>query len=160
MSKFILGIRSKLNLRGVHPHLVAVVNKAISNTEVDFTVTEGLRSVARQKELVAAGASKTMNSRHLTGHAVDLAAIVNGKVRWDWELYFFIARAMQIAARDTLTPIVWGGVWDKLLNNLSDDLQAEHTAYVMRRKKLGKRAFGDAPHFELSSKTYPVTTKE
>jgi peptidoglycan L-alanyl-D-glutamate endopeptidase CwlK len=160
MNKFILGIRSKLNLRGVHPDLVAVVNKAIEITGIDFTVTEGLRSKQRQEQLVKSGASKTMNSRHLTGHAVDLAAIVKGKVRWDWELYFQIASAMQQAARDLLVPIVWGGVWDTKLNDLGNDLQAEHTKYIMRQKKLGKRAFGDAPHFELSRKTYPATTKE
>lgn len=156
MSRFILGIKSKLNLRGVHPDLVAVVNKAILNTEIDFMVIEGLRSAGRQKDLVASGASKTLNSRHITGHAVDLAAVVGGKIRWDWELYFPIAKAIRSAALDLLTPIVWGGVWDKLLNNLSEDLHAEHLAYAMRRKKLGKKAFGDAPHFELSSKTYPA----
>lgn len=160
MSRFILGVRSKMNLRGVHPHLVDVVNRAIKLSDVDFTVTEGIRSLERQKQLVAAGASKTLNSRHLTGHAVDLAAVVGGKVRWDWELYFLIAKAMRQAAIESMTPIVWGGVWDAKINDLSSDLQSEHTAYVMRRKKLGKRAFGDAPHFELSSKSYPSTTKE
>jgi peptidoglycan L-alanyl-D-glutamate endopeptidase CwlK len=135
---------------------VLVVKRAIEISEVDFTVTEGLRSAARQKELVSAGASQTLKSRHLTGHAVDLAALVAGKVRWDWELYFKIAKAMRQSAREALVPVVWGGVWDTKLNDLSEDLHAEHLAYAMRRKKIGKKAFGDAPHFELSSKSYPA----
>ena len=76
MSGFHLGTRRRARLEGVHPDLVRVVERAIELTEVDFTVLEGLRNVSRQKELVAAGASQTMNSRHLTGHAVDLGALV------------------------------------------------------------------------------------
>ena len=89
---FKLGARSISNLRGVHPDLVAVVKRAITITEIDFTVTEGLRTKERQAQLVKAGASKTMNSRHITGHAVDVAAWVDG-VRWDWGLYAKIAVA-------------------------------------------------------------------
>ena len=81
-----LGNRSKANLQGIHPDLVSVVELAIKNTKVDFTVIEGVRSEARQRELFDCGASTTMNSRHLTGHAVDLAAWVGGAIRWDWPL--------------------------------------------------------------------------
>jgi peptidoglycan L-alanyl-D-glutamate endopeptidase CwlK len=123
-----LGIRSRLNLRGVHPDLVKVVERAIELTEVDFTVTEGLRSKERQKQLFAAGASMTLNSRHLTGHAVDVAALVGGKVRWDWPLYGRIASAFKQAAKELDIPIVWGGDWTKLR---------------------------DGPHFELNRATYP-----
>lgn len=79
MSGFSLGARSLLRLQGVHPSLVRVVKRAIRITPVDFTVLEGVRSRERQAELVRIGASKTMNSRHLTGHAVDLAPWVGGK---------------------------------------------------------------------------------
>lgn len=123
-----LGVRSRLNLRGVHPDLVRVVERAIQLTDVDFTVTEGLRTEKRQKELRAAGASLTMNSRHLTGHAVDVAALVNGKVRWDWPLYPRIASAFKQAAKELNVPIVWGGDWKRLK---------------------------DGPHFELSRAAYP-----
>ena len=81
---FALGNKSRVNLNGVHPDLVRVVELAIKKTPVDFTVTEGLRTIERQKQLVAAGASKTLSSRHITGHAVDLAALIDGKVEWSW----------------------------------------------------------------------------
>jgi peptidoglycan L-alanyl-D-glutamate endopeptidase CwlK len=122
-----LGSRSISNLRGVHPDLVAVVKRAITLTEIDFTVTEGLRTKERQAQLVKAGASKTMNSRHITGHAVDVAAWVDG-IRWDWPLYAKIAVAFKKAAADLGVPIVWGGDW---------------------------KSFRDGPHFELDRRKYP-----
>ena len=125
---FALSTRSRQRLAGVHPDLVKVVERAIQLTTIDFAVTEGLRTPARQKELVAVGASKTLNSRHLTGHAVDVAALVNGSIRWDWPLYAKIADAMKSAAKEVSVPIVWGGDW---------------------------RTFKDGPHFELDRKRYP-----
>ena len=98
-------------LQGVHPDLVNVVKLALTKSPVDFTVTEGLRTLERQKELVAAGASQTLNSRHLTGHAVDLAAVVGKEVRWDWPLYSKIADAMKNAAIELKVNIQWGGDW-------------------------------------------------
>lgn len=124
---YTLGPRSKQRLRGVHPDLVKVVERAIKITEVDFTVLEGLRTPERQKALVEAGASQTLMSRHLTGHAVDLGAWVGDEVRWDWPLYHKIATAMKEAARLEGVKIVWGGDWK------------------MR----------DGPHFELNRKFYP-----
>ena len=124
---FSLGPRSRQRLKGVHPDLVKVVERAIQITEVDFTVLEGLRSPERQKALVEAGASQTLNSRHLTGHAVDLGAWVGDEVRWDWPLYHKIAAAMKEAARLEGVKIVWGGDW---------------------------RTFKDGPHFELDRKAY------
>ncbi|WP_375058402.1 M15 family metallopeptidase [Zobellella sp. DQSA1] len=107
--------RSEQNLQGVHPDLVAVVRKALTLTFVDFTVTEGVRTKERQRELVKRGASQTMNSLHLPqangyAHAVDLAAWVGG-VRWDWPLYHKIAEAMKLAAAELGIPIEWGGDW-------------------------------------------------
>lgn len=125
---FKLGLKSRLRLRGVHPDLVKVVELAIARSEIDFTVLEGLRDRARQKELVAAGASTTMNSRHITGHAVDLGALVNGSVRWDWALYHKLAKAMKSAAAELGIPITWGGDWS---------------------------SFPDGPHFELPRRAYP-----
>ena len=92
---FRLSQRSRTRLAGVHPDLVAVVEAAIRRTEVDFMVTEGLRDPVRQAALVKAGASRTLNSRHLTGHAVDVAALIEGQVRWDWPLYGRIAGAFK-----------------------------------------------------------------
>lgn len=125
---FRLSKRSLSRLQGVHPDLVAVIHEAIKITRVDFTVLEGVRSLARQRELVDAGASQTMRSRHLTGHAVDLGAYVAGEVRWDWPLYHQIAGAMKVAASDLDIPLEWGGDWT---------------------------TFKDGPHFQLPWRDYP-----
>ena len=121
-----LGTRSLQSLSGVHPDMVAVVKKAIEITEVDFTVIEGIRNVSRQRELYKAGKSTTMNSRHITGHAVDM---VPWPVDWeDLERFETMAKAMKAAAEELEIPIVWGGDW---------------------------KSFYDAPHFELDRKEYP-----
>lgn len=130
---YTLGVQSKARLKGVHPDLVKVVERAINITTVDFTVLEGVRDPLRQKKLVEAGASQTMNSRHIPGadgfaKAVDLGAWVDDEVRWDWPLYHKIAAAMLEAARELNVKIVWGGSWAK---------------------------FRDGPHFELDRKQYP-----
>lgn len=125
---FKLSARSKERLTGVHPDLVKVVNRALELSEIDFAILEGMRTKERQAELFKAGASQTMNSRHLTGHAVDLGAFVGGSVRWDWPLYGKLATAMKAAAKELGVPIIWGGDWVSLR---------------------------DGPHFELNRKTYP-----
>ncbi|MXF06699.1 M15 family metallopeptidase [Escherichia coli] len=111
---FTFSRRSEERLAGVKPQLVAVVRRALELSEVDFGITEGLRTKERQKQLVAEGKSQTMNSRHLTGEAVDVVAYVDGKVSWDWPLYEAIARAFYQAADELNTPIVWGGSWTTL----------------------------------------------
>lgn len=141
---YALGITSRLRLRGVHDDLVKVVQRAIRLTEVDFTVLEGVRSRQRQAELVKSGASKTMNSRHLTGHAVDLGALLNGSVRWDWELYLKIADAMKAASEELDIPVRWGGTWD-LLYNASSPISSS----------ILSNRFPDGPHYELPRSKYP-----
>lgn len=126
---FILSERSIRRLEGVHPELVRVVKRAIEITPVDFAVTEGLRTKEKQEQLVKAGASKTMRSRHLTGHAVDLAAVIGSEVRWDWALYPQLANAMKSAANELNVPIEWGGDW---------------------------KSFKDGPHFQLPWEQYPA----
>lgn len=79
----------------MHIDLRRVIYRAAEITQIDFIVTEGVRELARQKVLVAAGASKTLLSRHITGHAVDLAAKVGGEIRWDWPLYHLLAAAVK-----------------------------------------------------------------
>ena len=121
-----LGTRSLQNLSGVHPDMVAEVKRAIEITEQDFTVIEGIRNVSRQRELYKAGKSTTMNSRHITGHAVDM---VPWPVDWnDLERFEVMSEAMKKAAEELDIPIKWGGDW---------------------------KSFYDAPHFELDRKTYP-----
>lgn len=126
---FKLGPTSILRLQQVHSDLVKVVGRAIQLSEIDFTVLEGIRTKERQAELLKAGATTTMNSRHLTGHAVDLGALVGGKVRWDWPLYFKIADAMKAASAELGIPVEWGGDWKK---------------------------FKDGPHWQLPHKEYPA----
>jgi len=123
-----LSPRSERSLKGVHPDLQKVVRLAHTISPTPFEVIEGLRSPARQAELVTAGASKTLNSRHLTGHAVDLAALVSGTIRWDWPLYSRLAMEVKEAARDLGVPIEWGGDW---------------------------KSFKDGPHFQLPRSKYP-----
>ena len=108
---FKLSQRSLDRMKGVDERLVNVVKRAIEISEVDFCVTEGLRTVERQKQLVAAGASQTMKSKHIEGKAVDLAAIVGGKIRWDWPLYVKIGDAMKRASEILNIPIVRGMDW-------------------------------------------------
>ena len=120
---------SERRLIGVHKDLVGVVRRAALLSEVPFRITEGIRTHARQADLVKAGASRTMNSRHLTGHAVDVVPMIGGKPRWDWPPFYQIADAFKEAAKDLGVPIVWGGDW---------------------------RTFKDGPHFELDRKVYPA----
>ena len=108
---YTLGPRSKQRLKGVHTDLVKVVERAIEISTIDFTVLEGLRTPERQKALLEAGASQTLNSRHITGHAVDLGAWVDNQVDWSWPLYHKIAAAMKDAAKQVDVPIEWGGDW-------------------------------------------------
>jgi peptidoglycan L-alanyl-D-glutamate endopeptidase CwlK len=125
---FVFGTRSRNNLKGVHPDLVKVCDLALKYTPHDFMITEGLRTRARQAELLKAGASRTMNSRHITGHAIDFAVLVAGKVRWDWPLYGQVAEAFKRAAKELNVPIIWGGDWKTLR---------------------------DGPHVELDRRKYP-----
>lgn len=149
---FKLSKKSLSKLDGVHPALVAVVKLAITKTEVDFAVFEGLRTLARQKELVASNASWTLDSRHLTGHAVDLVPWV-GELRWDWPLCYKVAEAVAQAAKELNVPIVWGGVWDRHLTELGDKEDAV-AAYVARRLSAKRKANIDGPHFELDKNFY------
>jgi len=127
----VLNPRSEKNLAGVHPKLVAVVRRAADVSDIEFMVIEGLRTIDRQKQLVAKGASKTMNSKHITGHAVDLAPMVDGEIRWDWPLFHKLAPIIKQAAKDMGVNIVWGGDW---------------------------RSFADGPHWEIDPVAYGPAT--
>lgn len=128
--------RSRKALTGVHPDLVKVMEAALERSPVKFVITEGLRTRERQAQLVAKGASKTMNSRHITGHAVDIVPYIDADrdnniwedIRYDWPLYHRVAPVIKQVAKELGIKIVWGGDW---------------------------RSFKDGPHFELDRKVYP-----
>lgn len=152
---FKLSSRSLSRLDGVHPDMVAVVKRAIELTKVDFGVTEGTRSVATQREYVAAGKSQTMNSKHLPqsdgySHAVDVVAYVGGNVSWELNLYDDIADAFKQAAKELDVSIKWGAAW-----NVSDitkwggTMEDAMMHYIDERRSQGRRPFIDGPHFEL-----------
>lgn len=126
--KFVFSKRSENNLIGVHPDLVRVVRRALEISDIDFSVIEGLRTPERQRQLVASGASRTLNSRHLTGHAVDLAPFIDGQVRWDWPAFTPLVTAMRKAASELRVPVIHGADWT---------------------------TFKDGPHHELDRKVYP-----
>lgn len=119
---------SSLKIKVIHPDLRKVIEAAYQTSKVDFIVTEGLRSLARQQELLKAGASTTLNSRHITGHAVDVAALVEGKADWHPQLYSQIADAIFEEAAKLNISVKWGGDW---------------------------KSFKDYCHFELSRAFYP-----
>jgi len=149
---YTLGLRSRLELRGVHPSLVAVVHRAIAITSQDFRVLDGLREIEEQQELVKRGASKTLRSMHLRqpdgwGHAVDLVPVVNGVLRWEWPLIYPVARAMRVAAEAGNVPLVWGGCWDMPFLSLHPDgLEAAVRVYCARHPGPD---FLDGPHYQL-----------
>lgn len=126
MYKF--GNKSKERLSTVHPDLQKLFNEAITNAPYDFSITEGVRSLERQKELVDSKKSTTMNSRHITGKAVDIAVFVDGVISWDIRVYKSVAEHIKTIAKLMNIPIIWGGDW---------------------------KSFVDGPHFELDRKVYP-----
>lgn len=140
---FALGDGSLAKLSGVNPNLVKVVKRAIQLSSVDFRVIEGVRTKARQAELVKKGASKTMNSRHLTGHAVDIVPVIDGRVSWDFNHYYPLAKAMAQAATELGVKVRWGGAWS-VITSKAGTPQDWVKAY-----RAGGGRFLDGPHFEL-----------
>lgn len=120
--------RSLRALKGVHPDLVKVAIRALQISEIDFIVIEGLRTMDRQRHLVKQGASRTLNSRHLTGKAIDVVATLSaGTVSWKHADMKKVSKAFKAAAKELGVAIVWGGDW---------------------------KGFVDTPHYELDRKVY------
>ena len=119
--------RSLRELKGIHPDLRKVTDRALELSPVDFVIIDGLRTIEEQREYVRKGASKTMRSRHLTGHAVDFACYINGKISWHAGSMKRVADAFKTAANELGIKIRWGGDW---------------------------RTFKDYPHIELDRRYY------
>ena len=134
MIGFQLTPRDRTRLIGVHPHLVSVVTHAATVSPERFVVLEGMRTIERQRELFAKRATRTLNSRHLTGHAVDIAPLLDEdgdgdvEISWHWEHFHPLADLIKRVAGDLGIPIVWGGGW---------------------------QSFPDGPHWELPRQLYP-----
>lgn len=122
------GKRSLENLKGVNPLLVKVLNRALEITPVDFTVIEGLRTVERQKQLVNEGKSQTMNSRHITGDAVDIIPV---NTKWKLEEFIPILKAVKQAGDELGVKLRFGINWK---NDPSLPIETK---------------FIDAPHVEI-----------
>lgn len=146
---FVFSKRSLKALAGVHPTLVAITHRALELTTCDFVVVEGVRTLERQRELVAKGASRTLNSKHLPkadgyGHAIDVYPYINGRLRGAEphptpderqlaaEGWRQIAQAFKAAAAEAGAKITWGGDW---------------------------RGAWDMPHFQLDSVASAASTK-
>lgn len=128
-----LSEKNLTKLSGAHPDLQKVIKRAAAISSIDFTILEVVRTLARQKELVAKGASTTMKSRHLPGpdgksRAIDIAPLDGAQISWAWPLYNKLAPIIKQAAKDVGVPIEWGGDWVK---------------------------FRDGPHWQLPWKDYP-----
>lgn len=130
-----LTARDESRLKGLHPDLVRVVRRAAKASGLGFVILEGLRTIERQRELLKAGATKTLNSRHIKaanglGHAVDIAPTLKGKVTWEWPLYHKLAAHIKAAAKAEKVTLEWGGDW---------------------------KTFKDGPHWQLPWLQYPAS---
>ena len=119
---------SENNLKGIHPDLGMIMRKAIKLSPINFGISEGVRSKKRQLELLAKGKSLSNDSRHITGHAVDIFALPNNILSWEFRHYQEIAKIVLELSKEMSIEIEWGGNWDDL---------------------------NDGAHFELSRRNYP-----
>jgi peptidoglycan L-alanyl-D-glutamate endopeptidase CwlK len=152
-----ISARCELRLAGVHPDLVRVVRRAAeSGAMFRVPLDGGRRTPERQGQLMREGKTQTLNSRHLTGHAVDLVPLVDGAVSWDWKHFYPMADAIADAARAEGVPLIWGGAWGRLVQDWPQGRAKQaQDAYVAERRAAGRRPFLDGPHFELPAAVYP-----
>lgn len=163
---FMLGSRSLAELKGVHPDLIELAQATIAFSPVDFAVHDGLRTEAEQRAYVKSGVSQTMDSKHREqkdglGHAMDLVPYINGKLRWEWDPIYEIAAALgraliKINAEREITnkkplKIRWGGCWRDIseITPAAASMEKAVSDYGAARRKAGKKAFTDGPHFEI-----------
>ena len=145
-----LSTKSQERLIGVEPELKEIVYEAIKVTKIDFGVIVALRTEEKQKQLVEAGASQTMKSKHLEGRAVDLMAYIGGRGSWELSVYDEIADAMKEAAIKVDVAVRWGAAWTVTdIREWKGTMEEAMNSYIDTRRGQGRRPFIDAPHFEL-----------
>lgn len=153
-SGFKFGQSSEKELVGVDSRLVRVTRRALEICEQDFLVFDGLRTQAEQQMLVKRGMSKTLNSKHLVGLAVDLVPYIDGKPTWDWlgcaKIAFAVDRAAMEQGVDHL--ITWGGAWDRQLNDFGGSLEKYMAEVELYKKRHAGKDFIDGPHFQIEKK--------
>ena len=146
-----LSKRSLDRLEGVDERLIAVVKSAIHKSKIDFGVICGMRTLEEQRALVEKGASQTMKSKHLDGHAVDLMAYIGSRGSWELNLYDDIADAMAEAAREIDVPIVWGAAWTVTnIAQFDGTMEDAMNSYIDERRSQNRRPFIDGPHFQIT----------
>jgi peptidoglycan L-alanyl-D-glutamate endopeptidase CwlK len=150
-SEFKFGAASMKELEGVNSKLQQVTHLALSYCAQDFCVFDGIRTYKEQQQHVANGTSKTMQSKHLQGLAVDLVPWINGKPVWDWDGCYEIALAVDKAATElgVANKITWGGAWDRRLSDFGGDSLAYEKAVQEYRERHAGKDFIDGPHFEI-----------
>jgi hypothetical protein len=148
---FTLSNKSISRLNGVDPRLSLIVRDAINYTSVDFGISEGMRTFERQKQLFEEKKTKTLNSKHLIGKAIDVFAWVDSNVSWNNEHYDMIAEAVRKSAKIHGGRIRWGAAWTcDDIRTWNGSMKALRIHYINERKLQGKSAFIDCPHFEIN----------
>lgn len=112
--KSIFSQKSLDKMKGVDERLVKVMQATIADSPYDFGITEGLRTVERQRQLVDQGLSLTMNSKHIVGKAVDIVIYINGKPNWEFSKYKEVADKVMEKAKELGISVRWGGTFKKL----------------------------------------------
>jgi len=103
------------NLGGVHPDIVGILKEALRYS--NFIVVEGMRTIERQGNLVAKGASLTLDSKHLVqpdgySHGVDIAP---SPIDWgDHSRFIELSEVVLSLAAKKGIEIRWGGHWSSL----------------------------------------------
>lgn len=156
MASFTFGPSSLAKLEGIHPDLHKLCMAAIDFSYMDFGIIEGLRTKDRQAHLVKDGKSQTMNSRHITGHAIDFMPYYQGKYLDAWPYFYPVADAFAAVSKTLNIPIVWGSSWGFKLIHFNF-AQASQDAYIRQKIRKGQTLFLDGPHIELDREDYPAT---
>lgn len=122
--------RSIERLETCHPDLQRVARRALELSPYDFGITEGVRTVERQNDLVKQGASTTMHSRHIANadgvsEALDIAVYIESGLTWKIEYYRKVAQAFFTAAIELGVQIEWGGLWQTFVDGPHFQLKGE-----------------------------------